>query len=275
MKDMHYVLENFFTHKDYLVPGSQIPGTLFTPLHFLFAAALFTLIFSSAFYVSRHRKLLKPVLASVWAVMVVWEFGIIYWDSVAGKVIGLDLQTNLSLYPCSLYLYTMPFVLWGKGKIKQACCGYICTLGLLGAMINLIFPLTRLYDYSCISFAGMHTFCFHGSMLLTFLVLVLSDYHRYDCVTTWQGLLLPCIPSLILSVPANLVNYAIGSDYMFFTGQFPVVARIFGHTRPVLITMTMYLLYILMPALFYLRGYMKNRHAEEEDALVLLATDFS
>lgn len=271
MKDMTYVLKNFFTHKDYLVPGAQIPGTMFTPLHFLFAAALLTLIVSSAMFVSRRKKLLKPVLASVWVLMIFWEFAIVYWDSTAGKTVGLDLKTNLSLYPCSLYLYTMPFVLWGKGKVRQACCGYICTVGLLGALINLMVPTTRLWDYSCISFAGMHTQCFHGAMFFTYLVLVFSDYHRYDSITSWHDLLLPSLPCLLLSIPANLVNYTIGADYMFFTGQFPVVARIFGNTRPILITLTLYVFYTFVPALFYVRGLLRHRRMEEEDALLLTA----
>ena len=272
MKDIHYVLENFFTHKDFLVPASQIPGTIFTPLHFIFAGSLFAFILCSALFLSRRKKLLKPVLAALWGVMVLWEFVIVYWNSTSGKIIGLDLQTDLSLYPCSLYLYTMPFVLWGKGNVKHACCGYLCTLGLLGAVVNFLFPLTKLVDYSCISFAGMHTFCFHGAMLFTFLCLVLSGYHRYDSVTSWQGLLLPSVPTLLLSIPANIVNYTIGSDYMFFRGQFPVVARIFRNARPMVITLTLYLLYIVVPALFYLHGYLHNRRAEE-DSLLLLITE--
>ncbi len=273
MKDMRYVLDHFFTHKDFLVPGSQIPGTIFTPLHYAFAAALIAVIVSSAIYVSRRKHLLKPMLASVWAVMVIWEFVIVYWDSVAGKTVGLDLRTNLSLYPCSIYLYAMPFVLWGKGSWKQACCGYICTLGLLGSVVNFLFPITRLYDYSCISFAGMHTFLFHGSMFFTFLVLILSGYHRYDQVTTWQELLLPSVPTLILSVPANIVNYTIDADYMFFRGKIFVLAKLFGHTRPILITLTLYLLYILVPALFYLPSYLHNRREETEDGMLLIAAD--
>ena len=265
MKDIHYILQNFFTHKDFLAPASQIPGTMFTPLHFLFAAALLTIIFISALYVSRRKQLLKPVLAAVWAVMVIWEVVIIWWDSTAGIQKGWNLTVNLSLYPCSLYLYTTPFILWGKGNVKQACCGYLCTLGLLGALVNFLFPVTRLLNYSCISFAGMHTFCYHGAMFFTFLVIFLSGEHRYDHITTWQELILPSVPTLLLSVPANLLNYTMDADYMFFRGKLPVVATVFRNTRPMLITLTLYLMYILVPALFYLPSYLRNRRQEEEE----------
>ena len=32
------LLKNFFTHKDFLPSADQIPGTMFTPLHFIFSA---------------------------------------------------------------------------------------------------------------------------------------------------------------------------------------------------------------------------------------------
>lgn len=271
---MDYVLRNFFTHKDYLAPAAQIPGTIFTPLHFLFSAALLTLITFSSVYVSRRKRLIRPVLASVWILMVIWEFVIVYWDSVAGKVTGLDLQTGLSLYPCSIYLFAMPIILWGKGLSKQACCGYLCTLGLLGAVINFIFPLTILINYSCISFAGFHTFGFHGAMLFSYLVVILSGIHRYDMVTGWQSLILPSVPGLIMSIPANLVNYALDADYMFFRGKFPVVARVFGNTRTCVITLVIYTLYIVIPALFYLPAYLHNRRLAEEEELMVAAAEY-
>ena len=275
MKDMNYVFRNFFTHKDFLVPSGQIPGTMFTPLHFLFITLFLLTVFSSALYLAKHQNLLKPALASVWALMVIWEFAIIYYDAAAGREVFWDFKTCLSLYPCSLYLYTMPIILWGKGSAKQAGLGYLSTLGLMGAVINLLYPITRLFDYSCISFAGMHTIFFHGAMLWSFLCLNFSGLHSYDQASSLHDLLLPCIPTLILSVPANIANYLIGSDYMFFTGQFPVVAKIFGNTRPILITITMYTLYILVPALFYLRGYLQSRHAEDENSVSFFTADYT
>ena len=273
MKDFSYVLQNFFTHKDFLVPAAQIPGTMFTPLHFLFMGLLLTLIFSSALYLGKHKHLVKPALAAVWVLMVFWEFAIIWYDASAGRQVFWDFKTCLSLYPCSLYLYTMPIILWGRGAPRQASLGYLSTLGLMGALINLLFPVMRLYDYSCLSFAGMHTICFHGAMFWSFLCLSFSGLHSYDQARSLHDLLMPCLPSLILSVPANFLNYTIGSDYMFFTGQFPVVAKIFRNTRPILITLTLYILYILVPALFYLRGYLQNRHAREEETLPFFAAE--
>lgn len=263
MKDYHYILENFFTHKDFLVPADQIPGTLFTPLQFIFEAILLSVILCSAVYVSRHKQLVRPVLMTVWVCLVIWEFVIVTWDSVAGKTIGLDLTTNLSLYPCSIYLYAMPFFFWGRELFRRMACGYVCTLGLLGAVVNFLYPVSRLTSYSCISFAGFHTFFFHGSMLFTCLVMLLSGNHRYTRITHSWELLLPCVPSLLLSIPANIVNYSpIHADYMYFRGEFPLLAKLFANLSDIRITLILYLLYITIPALFYLPSYLAHKRRE-------------
>ena len=260
MKDLHYVLENFFTHRDYLVDAAQIPGTLFTPLHFLFEAVLLAVIISGALYVAKHGKLIRPVFTGIWVTLVIWEFVIIAWDSTAGKTVGLDLRTNLSLYPCSIYLYAMPFILWGRGAPRQMACGYLFTLGMMGAVVNFLYPISRLTDYSCISFPGFHTFAFHGSMLFTYLVMVRSGMHSYATGGRWQALFYPSMFSLFLSIPANLINYSpIDADYMYFKGQFPLLQKLFVGVQPISITLILYGLYLFIPAMFYLPDYLRER----------------
>ena len=75
-------------------------------------ALLAFIIVSSGVYVSKRKRLVKPVLVGLWAVLVVWEFGIVYWNSVSGRHVGLDLVVDLPLYPCSIYLYALPMIVW-------------------------------------------------------------------------------------------------------------------------------------------------------------------
>lgn len=268
MKDIHYVLQNFFTHKDFLVPASQIPGTLFTPLHFLFEAILVVFLISAAICLSRRKQWIRPVFKGLWVILLVWEVVIIWWDSTACKNPGLDLTVNLSLYPCSIFMLALPLVIWGKGVWKQAGCGYIFTLGLLGALINFLYPFSKLLDYSCLSFIAFHTFFYHGSMLFVFLVMLLSHMHDYRNVMRWQQLLTPSLLSLLVSLPANVINYTINADYMYFRGKIFLLTPIFGSTPEPVVTMTLYLLYILVPALFYLPSYLsRHRLAAMEEEL--------
>ena len=128
MKDFGYLLENFFTHKDFLPPADQLPGTMFTPLHFIFAAIVLAVVIVSAIVVGKHKRSIKPVFITVWATMVVLEIAKITWESVTGETIGIEWTGVLPLYPCSLYMYAMPFAIWGKGNVQKAACGYVCTL---------------------------------------------------------------------------------------------------------------------------------------------------
>lgn len=266
MKDFNYLIENFFTHKDYLVPAEQMPGTLFTPLHFLFSLLIFSIVASSSIYVSKRKEMIKPVFVGTWMFLLVFEVIIVTWESLAGKVVGLDLVTNLSLYPCSIYLYIMPFAIWGKGMIKRMACGYVCTLGFLGGAVNFLYPATRLVNYSCISFPGFHTFVYHGILLFTCFVMVRSNYHTYTNVTHRKELFLPCVPSLLMSIPANIVNYSpIDADYMFFRGKLPLLAAIFSDTPEIVITLILYILYIFVPASFYFPSYLSNVRKREND----------
>ena len=268
MNQMDYLLSHFFTHKDYLLPPRQIPGTIFTPLHYGFAVLLLGIIFLGGLWVIRHPEKIRPVLMAVWLTMVIWEPIIVLWDSMAGPVKAFDLQTSLSLYPCSIYLYAMPFLFWGRGILKKMAGGYLCTLGLLGASINFLYPATRLVSYSCISFPGLHTFCFHGAMLFTCVVLLGSGLHRYQA-RNLRDLLAPSVFSLILSVPANLVNYSpIDADYMFFKGRIYPLNAIFAGAKPETVTLVLYLLYVAVPALFYIPSYLRSRSRvrQAEDA---------
>lgn len=259
MKDFYYVLTHFFTHKDFLVDAKLIPGSAFTPLQFIFECVLIFIIIASAIFVAKHKKLIKPSFICLWCILIVWEIVMAFWDNTAGKTNSFDFVEGLSLYPCSLIMYTLPFIIWGKGIIKRIACGYVFTLGLLGALVNFLFPIQRLNDYSCISLPGFHTFFFHGSILWVFLVLIISGKHNYRNVYHWWELLLPSVASLIMSVPANVLNYSpLNSDYMYFKGHFFVLAAIFKGVPEVVITLIIYGLYIIIPALFYLPSYIRH-----------------
>lgn len=260
MKSFGYLIENFFTHKDFLPPAEQLPGTMFTPLHFVFAAAVLAAVIVAAVVVAKRKDSIRSVFAAVWATMVVLEIAKILWESFSGKQIGIEWTGILPLYPCSLYMYAMPFAIWGRGNVQKAACGYVCTVGLLGACINFFYPMTVLPIYSCISFAGMHTFIFHGAMLFTCLTMLISGYHRYTNVKSWQQMFLASIPALIQSVPANIVNYTVGADYMFFKGDSAFLPAIFGGVSDPATTVIIYLLYIFVPAMFYLPSYLVNRN---------------
>ena len=261
MNSFSELIKNFFTHKDFLPPAGEIAGTLFTPLHFIFAAVVLGLIIILAIRLSKaQEKTIRICFGVIWGILVVWEIAKILWETYGGATVRFEWGGILPLYPCSIFLYALPFAVFCRGKLRYMGCGYICTVGLGGAAINFFYPANILSNYSCISFAGFHTFFFHGSMLFCVLVMLLSGYHSYKEAKTPLDLLLPAVPALCVSVVANAVNFSkIGSDYMFFKLNSFFLAPIGAALPDGLTVAIVYALYLVVHVAPYLKGYVRNR----------------
>lgn len=255
------VLRNFFTHRDHLPEAGLLPGTLFTPLHIVFALVCVGLVALACWRLHKKpEKTIRRVFTVLWAAITVLEVLKIIWETVSGSVVEFNWVGILPLYPCSVFMYAMPFAIWGKGKVRESACGYVCSLGLVGGLVNFVYPANILSSYSCLSFAGMHTFFYHGTIVLCALTMVLSGYHKLTGIMRFRQLLQPAVPFLIVSVVANLVNFSpINADYMFFKLESFIFAPI-GAALPSWATVTItYLAYLLIHALPYLPSYFANR----------------
>ena len=265
MDRLIYTLQNFFTHKDFL-QSDKLVGLMFSPLHLCLSALLLAVIIFAAVKLRRiDPAKVRRIMAVLWAIMSVWEVVKITWESVGGKEIGIEWGGILPLYPCSIFMYAMPFIIWGNDYMRKAGGGYLCTLGLLGAAINFFYPANVLPTYSCLSFAGAHTMLYHGTMLFCCLLMQTTGYHRYTHIGKPWELILPAIPTLIVSIPANIVNYSpIGSDYMFFKCNSFFLPALFGWLADWQSTLILYVLYILLPVFFYLPGMIYKRQKNKD-----------
>ncbi len=255
------LLENFITHKDYLPPADQWPGTLFSPLQIIFCILLAVGIgFACVRCAKKSEAFQKRVFFILWLLMVLSEPAIAWYDAYAGKQYFVDWTSTLSLWPCSIFLYTAPFAIFGKGKVRYAACGYICTLGLLGGAVNFVYPATYLSSYSCLSLAGLRTVFYHGAMIFTAVTMLLSGYHKFTGVTKWQQLLLPMVPLVIVSIPAHIANLLIpGADYLFFRLESFFFAPIGRATPDWFSVIVVYILYFIIHCGPHLPSYLSNR----------------
>jgi len=265
MQTIDALLRNFFTHKDFLPSADQIAGTLFTPLHLIFALAVAGLIaLLCVLTCKKGEKTLRTVYGFLWAAVVVLEITKIVWETVSGRVISFEWGGVLPLYPCSIFMYAMPFAIWGKGYVRKAACGYVCSLGLLGGAINFVYPANILSNYSCISFAGAHTFFYHGAMVFCAATMLASGYHSYKGIKKWWELLVPAVPCLAVSLAANAVNFSpIDSDYMFFKMESFFFAPIGAATPDWLSVVMVYGIYLLIHALPYFPSYIAGKKCQK------------
>ncbi len=260
MNTLGELLKNFFTHKDHLPPAHAIAGTLFTPLHIIFAAVLLGAIIALAILLSKKsERAIRITFFVIWAVMIIAEPTKIIWESVSGSSVRFEAGGILPLYPCSIFMYAMPLAIFGKGRIRAMGCGYVCTLGLLGGAINFVYPANILSNYSCISFAGFHTFFYHGAIVFCAIVMIASGYHSYKMAQKPLDLLLPAVPALCVSVVANIVNFSpVGSDYMFFKLNSFFFAPIGAATHDAVSVILVYVIYLIIHGAPYLPGLIAN-----------------
>ncbi len=268
MTTLSGLIENFFTHKDFLPPANEIAGTLFSPLHIVFAiVCALAIVFLARAVSKRSEETIRKILAVLWISLVILEISKITWESLSGAVVSFEWTGVLPLYPCSVFMYALPFAIWGKERVRYAACGYCCSLGLLGGAINFIYPANILGNYSCISFAGFHTFLYHGSLVFCTIVMIKSGYHTYKKAHRWYDLLLPAMPALSVSILANLVNFSrIDSDYMFFKLESFFFAPLGAATPDWLSVILVYLIYLVIHALPYIPYFIKNKRTVKATA---------
>lgn len=255
----------FFTHKDFLPPAHELDGTLFTPLHLAVSAILLAIIILAAIRL-RHlgERGVRTCLFVLWVSVTVLEVIKTLWETFAGASVHFEIWGNLPLYPCSIFMYAMPLAIFGKGIVRKMGCGYVCTLGTLGAAVNFFYPVNVIGRYSCISFAGAQTLLFHGTMLFCALLMLLSGYHSYRDARRPLDLLLPAVPALAVSVIANTVNFTLDTDYMFFRLRSFFFAPLGEALPPFVSVLLVYLLYLIIHAAPYLPFYLKNRRRAKE-----------
>jgi hypothetical protein len=108
-------------------------------------------------------------------------------------------------------------------------------------------------------------------MLFCCLLIQISGYHRYSYARNVGECFFAALPLLIWSIPANIINYSpIGSDYMFFKCNSFFLPAIFGGIPDPVTTVLAYLLYTLLPALFYLPAVVarKSKASVVQDSTV-------
>lgn len=260
-RDMTFIdlITNFFTHKDFLPPASEIPGTLFTPLHFIVSAIFLVGCVLLAYYLIKAKEnTMKITMTVLWASVVVLEIIKIFWEMFAGKQFTFFYQGVLPLYPCSMYMFFFPLCLWSKGYVKHAACTYVCTLGLLGALINFFYPANILGSYSIISFSGILTLFNHGLMLSSAILLIGRKEIKFTGIDSLTKLFVGCVPFLIFSIPVNIVNFTLDADYMFFRCNSFILKPIGDATPDFVTVILMYIFYILLHTAPFLPSYIAN-----------------
>lgn len=197
---------------DYKYNISGFDSDLFSLSHIIFIVLVYILAFVVSFLLRKaKRENIDLFLKILSVVAVVFEVTKISWESyfdiTTGR--GFNYFGILPIYTCSLFIYTLLFAAWGRGKVKEVALSFLSTISLLYGAIGVIY-CNGLNWYPFWTFGAFYSLFFHSSMFVTGVYLWISGYKK----PSWNDVWMSFIPVLLLSLVAIPVNYAIGSDYM-------------------------------------------------------------
>lgn len=197
---------------DYKYNISGFSSDLFSTPHLVYIILVYLLTFLLAWRLRHtdHRKI-RTLLKVLFVCSLVLEIGKISWESyydiTTGR--GFNKEGILPIYTCSLFIYTLPFAAWGRGKVKRAALSFLTTIGLLYGAIGVIY-CNGLNFYPFWTFGAFYSLYFHSAMFATGVFLLMTGFHQ----PAWKDALWAMIPVLLLCLAAIPANHAWGSDYM-------------------------------------------------------------
>ncbi len=204
----------FFASKDdpKLIEGG--PYRPFSFLHIALTLLTFVSIYLLIRYVKHKNYRSRFIwMCSAYALLVLLNIFRFAFDMGAGE---FDIREDIPLQLCGIQMLTLPFALFGRGKIGGSLREFAFSYGTVGFVLALLMPFTTQYDYPVLHFRNIQSLLYHADMGLIALMLPHLGYspdmknaHKADNV------LFICV------AVTGIVNIAAGSNYLY-TSNLPV-----------------------------------------------------
>ena len=133
-----------------------------------------------------------------------WES---YWDIRTGR--GFNAGGILPLDTCSIFLYLLPVAAYGRGKARRCALAWISTIGVLGGLSYMLFPMALKW-YPLFSFGAWHSLMYHFVMVYAGVTAVSSGMLEVERRDALYGYL----PHVIMASAVIPLDYLFGWDYM-------------------------------------------------------------
>lgn len=206
-----------------------------SPKQFIVMGTLFVLIVAVSLLLRKAKKeKLFAVYKTLAIFMPVLETVKIAFSTYHNLMHGehFDFGGILPLYTCSMLLYFLPFVAWGKGWIRKASMAFFSSIGMVAGLTNFVY-LSAAYWYPIFTFGGLYSVVFHAVIVFVGMSLLITGQYTPSLKTIAEGM----IPVLLFSAFVIPLNFIIVSnpeygyvDYMLLmnaNGFVPVISDFF------------------------------------------------
>ena len=184
---------------------------------FVVMGVLFLIILGICLLLRKTKKeklyLIYRILAIVMPLM---EIAKIIYSSYFDIINGQDFNWGgiLPLYTCSMLLFFLPFVAWGKGRMKQYSMAFFSSVGLIAGLSNFVY-LSAAGWYPIFTYGCMYSIIYHGAIVFVGLSLLITGEYK----VTWASILEGMVPIWLFSIlviPTNLIiKYTVpGAGYV-------------------------------------------------------------
>ena len=174
---------------------------------FIVMGILFVLIVVGSIFL---RKIKKEKVLTIYKVIAIvmpfLEAAKIAFSTYADITHGqpFNLGGMLPLYSCSMLLYFLPFVAWGKGRMQRYSMAFFTSIGLVAGLSNFIY-LSGAGWYPIFTFGCMYSILFHGVIVFVGISLMITEIYTPSFKTIYEGM----IPIIIFSVIVIPINFII------------------------------------------------------------------
>lgn len=184
--------------------GIYPPCGMFTPTHLIATGICILLVAVALFYSLKHYKqnMLNIPLKVLAVLLVVLESTKIAHSFINGNT---NLDSWLPLSYCSLFIYAVWMVAFGKSYFKKAGEAFITYGCPVAGLAFLIFPTTSLMNYPIWHFLSLYSMFFHSLMLFFGIIhLVKSPKLNIKTYLCYISLIvISSIPAITLNVVKN------------------------------------------------------------------------
>ena len=239
---------NYYTNLFLSIIDEQGIGTfrgLFSIHHLIFTISGLLVVFLLLLLTRKMtNKNIEKMVRILFFVIVILEILKIVWN----LVYRTDKSPNnwVPLYFCSLFIYALCMVGYGKGKIKEVGILWIIYGQIIGALAFIIYPSSSIGIHPLIHVLTIHSWIYHIISLYVGLLFLITKYYKtYDSETEKEvnlkdNFLTYFISVMIIEALVYIFNLIFKTNLMFLNepGVVPVleiVVKVFGIFYPVVI----------------------------------------
>ena len=255
MFDIMNVLSYGFFDDKYTLRNNGYDGAdKLSPKQFIVMGIIFVAIIIISILLRKVRKEKVFTIYKVLAiVMPLLEIAKISFETYFDLKNGQPFNTGgiLPFYTCSMLMYFLPFVAWGKGKMSRFSMAFFSTIGMAAGLSNFIY-LSAAGWYPLFTFGCMHSISYHSVIVFVGISLLVTGIYTPSIKSIYEGMI-PVLIFGLLVIPINFIikTYTADTwvDYMLLmdaNGFVPVISDFFKNNH-IQLLFSFFMLFIIYP----------------------------